>query len=416
MKSTAILSRVNGTSESERPAGSTRYLGRQPILDSSLKVYGHELLFRAGPQNAFSGDEDEATRQVIDNCLLLMPEAKHAHSFVNCTKNALLSGIVRLLPPSSTVLEILENIEPTRELMEAIHTLRHHGYRFALDDFSPDESKLPFLECADYIKIDFMASDASTRKRIYQMASSHKVKFIAEKVETAADVKTAKAEGCHLFQGYFFSKPIVVESRVIPQNHVIYLQLLGALSRSPADVREVERLVMLDASICYRLLRLVNSALYWLPSAITSIRGALMMVGDDEMRKLVTVALTSTMAADRPALVSLALERAKFCELLAPVLREEPSRLYLLGMLSLMDSFLGLPMAQILRSLPLDQEMKGALLGQEGSLTRVLKVVGDTEVESGEVKNLRSSIGLTESAASAIRLESTCWADAVMYA
>ena len=416
MKSTAILSRFSVDSGSQPSAASTRYLGRQPILDDKRQVHGHELLFRAGLQNAFSGDEEEATRQVIDNCLLLIPEEKHGLSFVNCTKQSLLSGIVRLLPPSSTVLEILETVEPSRELMECIHTLRYHGYRFALDDFSPDASRIPLLECAEYIKIDFLASDASARKHIYQMASPHKVRFIAEKVETEADVKKAKSEGCDLFQGYFFSKPVVVESRAIPQNHVIYLQLLGALSRAPADVREVERLVMMDTSICYRLLRLVNSAMYWLPSAITSIRGALMMVGDDEMRKLVTVALTSTMAADRPALVALALERAKFCELLAPMIKEEPSRLYLLGMLSLMDSFLGLPMAHILRSLPLDQGMKGALLGESGSLNQVLKVVGEVEQNSERAMNTSRSIGLTESAASAIRFESSCWADAVMYA
>ena len=259
-------------------------------------------------------------------------------------------------------------------------------------------------------------SDAAARKRIYELAAGRKIQFIAEKVETLQDVQTAKAEGCSLFQGYFFAKPVVVENRIIPQNHAIYLQLLGALSRNPANVTEVERLVMLDASVCYRLLRLVNSALFWMPSTITSIRNALMMVGDDEMRKLVTVALTSTMAADRPALVTLALERAKFCELLAPVIKEEPSRLYLLGMLSLMDSFLGLPMPQILGSLPLDQEMKEALLGESGSLTRVLAMVREVEQNTDDGTAMTSSIGLSDSAASALRFESTCWADAVLYA
>ena len=416
MKSTAILSRFRNTVEEECPAGSTRYLGRQPILQYNRQVHGNELLFRAGPENVFSGDQEEATRQVIDNCLQLMPEATQVLSFINCTKDALLSGIVRLLPSSSTVLEVLETIEPTREIIECLHTLRHHGYRIALDDFSPEPSKKPLIECADYIKIDFMASNAAERKLIFQMAKGFKGRFIAEKVETEADVKTAKAEGCDLFQGYFFSKPVIIQSRVIPQNHVIYLQLLGALSRTPANITEVEHLVMLDASICYRLLRLVNSALYWLPHQITSIRSALMMVGDDEMRKLVTVALTTTMAADRPALVSLALERAKFCELLAPMLKEDPSRFYLMGMLSLMDSFLGLPMEQILSSLPLDKEMKGALLGTDHSLTRVLKMIDDLERNSGEEPRLQTSIGISEDEVSSIRFESTCWADEVMYA
>jgi c-di-GMP-related signal transduction protein len=415
MKSTPIPSRFRTTSESES-TGLTRYLGRQPILQYDRQIHGHELLFRAGPQNVFSGDEDEASRQVIDNCLLLMPEAKQALSFINCTKHTLLSGMVRLLPPATTVLEILETIEPTTELLDCIHTLRHHGYSIALDDFSPDPSRQPFIKCADYIKIDFMASNAEDRKLIYQMAAKRKIKFIAEKVETEADVKTAKAEGCELFQGYYFSKPVIVKSRVVPQNHVIYLQLLGALSRSPANINEVERLVMLDASICYRLLRLVNSALYWLPHQITSIRGALMMVGDDEMRRLVTVALTTTMAGDRPALVSMALERAKFCELLAPVVKEEPSRLYLLGMLSLMDSFLGLPMEQILSSLPLDHEMKGALLREDRSLTRVLKVIDELDQSTDDQREIQVSVGLSEDTASLMRLQSTCWADAVMYA
>lgn len=409
------LSRALNPKLESMPAA-TRFLGKQPILDKKMKVYGHELLFRAGLTNAFSGDEEEATRQVIDSCLLLSPDAEMGKNFVNCTKSALTSGIVTLLSPSNTVLEILETVEPDPELLECCRALKARGYHFALDDFSPQLSKLPLLEFADYIKVDFRLSDVDTRRQIYELTRGRGVTFIAEKVETAEDLQAAQREGCSLFQGYYFCKPNVTQSRVIPQNHLIHLQLLTCLSQSPANLAMVEQLVMADSAICYRLLRLVNSAWYGLPSTITSIRGALVLVGDDEMRNLVTVALASSfVGTSSHALLSFALERAKFCELLAPVLNKPAPKLYLLGMLSIMDAFLGLPMDRVVQSLPVDYEMKAALLGEVGPLSTALKIAhrqqtGDTAT-SGD---LHESSELTTGAVSKMHLQSVHWADMVM--
>jgi len=393
----------------------TRFLGRQPILDAGLNLYGYELLFRAGTVNAFSGDGEEATRQVIDNCLMLMPETGQGVTFVNCTRQALVTGIVTLLPPATTVLEILEDVDPDPELLLACDALRKQGYRFALDDFAPDDAKRPFLQFASFIKVDFRASDAAERKRVYAMAASVGARLIAEKIETVKDMQDARAEGCDLFQGYFFCKPFVVSTRIIPQNRLIYLRILAALGRVPADIHEIEQLVMTDASICYRLLRLVNSALYALPTPITSVRSALLLVGDDEFRKVVTVAIANAFTtASSKAIVQLALERAKFCELLAPLLRQSSSKLYLLGMLSLIDVILELPMAQILRALPLDHEMKAALLGRENILTTALDLVRCHESGNWDkYKDVQARYGLTESTASTIYLESVHWADQV---
>ncbi len=146
-----------------------RFLGRQPIYDANRDVFGHELLFRSSEVNAFSGDAEEATRQVIDNCLLLMPEGKREISFINCTRIALLGGIVTLLPPSEVVLEILEDVHPDPELLASCRALKKQGYRFALDDFTPDGATLDLLEIADFIKVDFQATDAVTRRAIYSL-------------------------------------------------------------------------------------------------------------------------------------------------------------------------------------------------------------------------------------------------------
>jgi EAL and modified HD-GYP domain-containing signal transduction protein len=367
----------NALSEAATPAlASTRFLGRQPIVDAKLNIFGYELLFREGRTNSFSGDPERATRQVIDNYLLFIPETDRANAFVNCTREALVSDLVTLLPVTRAVLEILETLEPDPQLLDSCRSLKERGYRFALDDFAPHVSKHPFLEFADYIKIDFKASGPGERAEIYRLARSCKAKLIAEKIETREEMKIAQSEGCQLFQGYFFSKPTIIAQQTIPQNRITYVLLMVALSREMPDLKHVESLFKTDASLCYRLLRMANSLIYYAPSPIVSIPTALLMLGQAELRKLVTVAMAGSYAASKgEALIRVALERAKFCELFAPWLRQEPSKMYLLGMLSLIDTILEVPMAKVVEAIPIDDEMKGALLGKETRIGTALELV-----------------------------------------
>ena len=140
-----------------------RYLGRQPILDAQRRLFGYELFYRAGKVDHFSGDPDLATREVIDHWLLLIPDSTRTSSFVNCTRTALVDGLITLLPPESTVLEILPNIEPDPDVIDCCLALKKQGYRFALDGFLPQSSRAPFLRFADFIKIDFLAADFDLR-------------------------------------------------------------------------------------------------------------------------------------------------------------------------------------------------------------------------------------------------------------
>lgn len=401
----------------KRPEQVTRFLGRQPILDASLNLYGYELLFRAGLTNAFSGDQEEATRLVIDNCLALIPEAGQGVTFVNCTRDALMTGIVTLLPAATTVLEILEDVQPDDELLDACRSLRKAGYRFALDDFSHEGFGASFLEVADFVKVDFRASNPETRQKIYAMVAESKARLIAEKVETVADIQAALSEGCHYFQGYFFSKPLIISSNLIPQNHLTYLQLLSELSTVPANLDRIEKLVMSEPSLTYRLLRLVNSALYSLKTPVSTIRAALMVVGDDEVRKLVTVGLAGVFETGQAkSLVTMALERARFCELLAPLLQEPAGKLYLLGMLSLIDALLQKPMTQIMDLLPIADEMKTVLLGRQNSLSVALNLVRC--YESGDWRgneSIREALGLSETKALTIYVQSVHWAEKMLH-
>lgn len=393
----------------------TRFLGRQPILEANLHLHGYELLFRDGTNDAFSGDPETATQQVIDNYLLLMPDADQGKGFVNCTRQTLLAGLVTLLPPSNTVLEILEDVEPDALVLESCRLLRRRGYRFALDDFKPTESKRAFLAYADYIKVDFQASDEEERRAIYKMAAPWKSILLAEKIETSEEMQIALKEGCKLFQGYFFSRPSVLSHTVIPNNHLICLRLLALLSEELVNISAVESLVMMDTALCYRVLRLVNSALYSLNSRITSIRSALIVVGTDEFRKLITITLAGLFGgSNSKTLVSLAIERARFCETLSPVLNESGPKLYLLGMLSLIDAILKLPMSQIIDSLPLDDDMKAALQGEPSKIGVALELIRSYQAGDWDTcEELQAKLGIDERTTSRIYMDSVHWADKV---
>ena len=349
-----------------------RFLGRQAIFDEKMRLYGYELLFRSGPENAFSGDVEDATNQTIDNCLSMIACSSCENLFVNCTRNALISRSVNLLPSQTVVLEILETVTIDAEVVRACTELKQDGFRLALDDFSPDDNKSELIEIADYVKVDFRASDPAARQEIYKMFGKKTI-FLAEKVETLVEVQAAIAEGNKLFQGYFHARPEIIAEAQITGARAVYLQLFAALAATPMDMKKIEDLLLMEPSLCYRLLRLANSAVYGLRYRISTIQAALNTVGEDAFRKLVTVVLAGNLspsAVDRDA--EQALERAFLCESLAPVLRENGAELYMLGMLSMMDRMLNIPMKQLIDLISVDSRIQEALLGSVEGMGRAL--------------------------------------------
>jgi EAL and modified HD-GYP domain-containing signal transduction protein len=352
-----------------------RFLGRQAIFDERMRLYGYELLFRSGTENTFSGDVEDATNQTIDSCLSMIACSSSKNLFINCTRNALVSMSVKLLPSRRVVLEILESVPADAEVVRACKQLKHSGFRLALDDFSPYDNKGELVDLADYVKVDFRAYDPAARQEIYKMFRNRKTIFLAEKVETLVEVLKAQAEGNTLFQGYFHARPEIIAEAQISAGKATYLQLFAALGRSPMDVREIERLLLLEPSLCYRLLRLANSAAYGIRHRISTIQAALNSVGEDAFRKLVTVVLASNLshsAVDRDA--EQALERACFCESLAAILNENAAELYMLGMLSMMDRMLNIPMKQLVGLVSIDSRIQEALLGSTQGMGRTLEL------------------------------------------
>jgi EAL and modified HD-GYP domain-containing signal transduction protein len=352
-----------------------RFIGRQAIFDEKMRLYGYELLFRSGTDNAFSGNIEDATNQTIDSCLSMIACSSSKNLFINCTRNSLVSMSVTLLPSRTVVLEILETVAPDVELVQACKKLKQSGFRLALDDFSPYENRGELVDIADYVKVDFRASDPAERQEIYKVFRNKKTIFLAEKVETLVEVLAAQAEGNTLFQGYFHARPEIIAEAQISAGKAVYLQLFAALAEASMDTRKIERLLLMEPSLCYRLLRVANSAAYGLRHRISTIQAALNTVGEDAFRKLVTVALAGNLyhsAVDRDA--EQAVERACFCESLASILGENAAELYMLGMLSMMDRMLNIPMSQLVGLISIDSRIQEALLGSTKGMGRALEL------------------------------------------
>jgi EAL and modified HD-GYP domain-containing signal transduction protein len=348
-------------------ASAFRYVARQPILDLHCKVHGYELLFRSGPEPAFRGDGDFATRTMIDNSVMFGLEKLTGGlpAFVNCTAEALIKEQVGLLPPSMTILEILETVEPDEALISACRHLKSLGFRLALDDFVWKPSLEPLIQIADYIKIDFILSGKTERGEMLARLNGTPLALIAEKVETQEEYERARTEGFKLFQGYYFCRPILLTKSTVPANKLSHLELLRLLQETTLNLKKLSELVKRDASLTYRLLRLVNSPASAVRQEVRSIQAALIAVGDDIFRRIATLAITSELNGDQPAeILRMAFIRARFCEIGARLCGLNALEQYLLGMFSMLPAMLRCSMEEVTSALPLRETIWKALLGE----------------------------------------------------
>jgi len=359
-------------------AGGLRYVVRQPIMDVGSRVYGYELLSRSGPRTrgGFRADSDLATITMLDNAVMFGLEKLTGGlpAFVKCTPESLIEGLVDILPSPMTVLELRDGLEPTPSLIKACRKRKAEGFRLALDNFTWKPKFEPLIELADYIKVDFFLTDAQERKSLLNRLSGAPAALLAEKVETQKQYKQARAEGFALFQGYYFCRPTLLENRKAPANRLSQIEILRVLHEDSFDLRRVARLVKRDASLTYRLLRLVNSPICAIRQEVNSIESAMLVIGEEAFRRMATLAITSELSADQPReVLRMALVRGRFCELSAKSCKLDPTEQYLLGMLSLLPAMLRLPMDELIPALPLREEIRQALKGELNSERALLQ-------------------------------------------
>ncbi|MFZ5764331.1 MAG: EAL and HDOD domain-containing protein [Thermodesulfobacteriota bacterium] len=368
-----------------QPDGSSIFVARQPIFRQNGTVYGYELLFRSGLGNFFdaSHDGDTATSKVITNTFSLIGISRLTEgrkAFINFSADMLVKEYPGLFPSSITVAEVLENIRVTPEVVQACRNLVKRGYILALDDFRFNEELLPLIEIAQIIKFDIRAMTVTEMRRDMAQLATFDLKFLAEKVETIDEFEQMQSVGCSLFQGYFFSRPKIVQGRDIPGSKLQYLKIIKLIQDENYNFSRLTEFIAHDVSLSYKLLRYVNSAAMRRRVEVTSLQSAVALVGEVRLRKWLSLMMLSYMANDKPLeLLRLALLRASFCEQIGEQLgkgREFTRSCYTVGIFSLIDVLLDQPMKVVLAELNLATAIVDTLTGDEKTpFTAVLALV-----------------------------------------
>ena len=338
-------------------------------------MFGYELLFRDGIENVFrANDTEAAARSTLDSTLLMGFDVlcDGQRAFINCTRELLLKDGITLLPSEQTVVEVLEGVEPDDLVMAACERLKVGGYTLALDDYVANDPRERLTTLADILKVDFERTTRPQQEELVKRFAPQGRRMLAEKVETHDQFQAALDMGYVYFQGYFFRRPEVLQAREIPTNRVNYLRLLASVSKDEMDLREVESIIKTEASVLYRLLRYLNSPVFGMRNEIHSIRHALALLGEREIRRWIRLVTLVSAGQDKPSdLVLSALVRARFCELVSMKIPRSQSDLFLVGMVSMMDAILEIPMDEILAKIALDKDTKMVLSGGGGRLKPV---------------------------------------------
>ncbi|WP_165310889.1 EAL and HDOD domain-containing protein [Vibrio ziniensis] len=391
------------------------YIARQPILDADRKTFGYELLFRDGPKNTFPEiDPDKATSMLLsDHFLSTHYQTLGNHiGFVNFPYQSLVNLVPTLFPSDSLVVEVLEDCEPTAELLGAIKKIAKQGYSIALDDFVPSKEWQPFLPYVSYIKFDIRIVPIAKASVFISKLKGSKIKFLAEKVESYEEFEQAKKAGFELFQGYFFSRPEVIQRKALQPTFLTIVQLCKEIAKEEMDYKELESLIARDLSLSYKLLTFVNASSI-VSSKIQSFKQALVYLGEQRLRQFISlVAIASTDSSKPNYLYGLSIQRARFCQLAwcKSGQRGDSDLAFLTGMFSLLDCLLDQSIETIVDIIPIDETVKTALTKGEGSLGKILSLSKAYEHAAwDQVSTLADSLNLNDAVLSQCYDEALQW-------
>jgi len=393
------------------------FLARQPIFDRQGDVFAYELLYRGGMEN-HAGDApgERGTANVLLNAfgtfgIETVTGGKRA--FINVTRDLLVSDYAFILPAQLVVLELLEEVEPDPEVIAAARTLVKRGYSLALDDFVYGQKFHEMLDIAEIVKLDVMALANGSLDAQVAALSPYRRRLLAEKVETHEQYAAARALGFDYFQGYYFSRPVMMVARDLPRATLTALKSVREVLFAQG-LDDLEAAINADLSLSYRLLRLINSAAFGLAGEVSSIRQALALLGSVAVKKWFSLILLSEVGTAKPTeLLRLSLVRAKMLETLMP--EGDASRsaqAFTVGLFSTIDAFLDRPMAEALEPLHFPEESTDALLYHRGTLGDLLTLV--IAYERGEwttVGGQAGRMGLQADAVAATYIDAVTWAE-----
>ncbi|WP_069998609.1 EAL and HDOD domain-containing protein [Cellulosilyticum sp. I15G10I2] len=392
------------------------YVARQPIFDRRMNVYGYELLYRRSMNNFYEGaDGSQATAETINNAFFVMhfdELTSGTRAFINFSEELLEMEIPCLLPKEIIVIEILENIKITEKIINLCRKFKSQGYMLALDDFVFSEEYIPLIEMADIIKVEFSVVNQLEQHRLINKYKD-KVKFLAEKIETRAEYEIARKMGYDYFQGYFFSKPVIIKGKEIVSLNINLIRIIKQLNQNEPDYQKITEIIERDLGLSYKLLRVANSVLLGSMHKVYSIKQALVRLGTIEIMKWIyLMMLKEIQTVENKELIRTSLVRGKLMEYLAFELDMKHRHLefFMTGVFSSVDVLVNQDMEEIVKALPLTTEVAEALVGDRNKLREILDGVIDYEMFNwSETEGEESFLGITRERFMRAYLEALKW-------
>lgn len=384
-------------------------IGRQPILDRNEEVIAYELLFRSAVSHnaATVANATHATASVIINALSgfgLERILGNHKGFINLELDLLLSDSLGILPRDRVVLELLETLAVTPELVERCRALKKEGFQLALDDHEYDPAYAELYGIVDIVKVDLLQTPPSRLAGMVEKFRPYPVKLLAEKVETQDEYRLCRDLGFEYFQGFYFAKPSVMEKKRMDESGVTLLKLMDLLMKD-VELMVIEQAFRESPGLTYKLLLLVNSVSLGLRDKIQNIRHAVAILGRQQIKRWVQLALFVSDTSNDPEnpLVELAAVRAAFMEQLAyrhPALkgsRDAGEQAFLTGILSLLGGLYDVSLDEILANLSLSEDVRVALTNHGGALGQLLTFAEQLEqLDSRLEEGCLDKIGLSQ--------------------
>lgn len=365
------------------------FLGRQPILDREQRLVAYELLFRSSAHNAASfANGMSATATVIANAFSELSVAESLGDclgFINVDEDFLFSDLLELLPRENVVLEILETVEPTPEVLERCRDLKAEGFTIALDDIihvNADYAEL--MAIADIIKVDVKLLSADELTELMAKLRPMGKTLLAEKVDSTEQKDQCLALGFSLFQGYYFAKPIVITGRKLNHSQLSLMTLMSLLM-TDADTFALENAFKPEPGLTVNLLRMTNSVGAGTSVRITSLRHAITVLGRRQLQRWLQLLLFTANGKDGAAspLLQMAATRGRMMELLAGEVKKRDTgfadQAFMVGIMSLMPALVGIPIEEVIVPLSVAPEVKNALCNGDGELGELLRLTVATE-------------------------------------
>lgn len=376
------------------------FIGRQPILDRSQQLFAYELLFRSGSKHNCANIQDHlgATASVINHAFaeLGIEQALGPYKgFINCDESLLLSDLLEILPTDKIVLEVLETVEVTPMIIERCTELKARGFTLALDDFVHFEDKWkPLLDLIEIVKVDLMPLSQAQLVTVTDALKRWPLTLLAEKVDSREQAENCLHLGYHLFQGYYFAKPVIIAGRKLGHSQLALMRLLG-LVLEDAETPTIEGVFKQEPGLAVNLLRLTNSVATGVRIKVTSLRHAITVLGRRQLQRWLQLLLYTNPAGGNQVaspLLQLAATRGRFLELLAgklkPGIREFEDRAFMTGIMSLMPVLMGVPLEEILKGIEVSTDVLEALEHRSGQLGIMLHLAEALEADDGEICHL----------------------------